>query len=206
MPVKMPATKKPLKSIKRCKWCSDDPLYQKYHDTEWGVPVHNDRKLFEKIILEGAQAGLSWITILKKRAHYRKVFDKFNPEIIARYNKRKIESLLNDAGIVRNRLKVEGTVKNAKAYLKLRETDGKLKDFVWDFVDGEPIINKWETLKDIPVTTDISIAMSKALKQRGFTFVGPTICYSFMQSMGLVNDHSTECFRYKEINNLTKKK
>lgn len=195
-----------IKTIKRCHWCSDDPLYQKYHDTEWGVPVYTDRKLFEKIILEGAQAGLSWITILKKRANYRKAFDRFNPEIIARYNKRKIESLLKNEGIVRNRLKVEGTVKNAKAYLKMRETEGKLKDFLWDFVDGKPIINKWKSLKEMPATTDISTAMSKELKKRGFTFVGPTICYSLMQSMGLVNDHTIDCFRYKEINSLIKEK
>jgi len=187
-----------------CPWCGTEPIYVKYHNTEWGVPVYNDRKLFEKLILEGAQAGLSWITILKKRAHYRKVFDKFKPEIIARYDKRKIEALLNDAGIVRNRLKVEGTVKNARAYLELREHQGKLSDFVWDFVDGTPIINKWKTHSQLPATTDISYAMSKALKQRGFTFVGPTICYSFMQSMGLVNDHTTDCFRYKEINKLIK--
>ena len=192
------------REINTCPWCGTDPLYVKYHNTEWGVPVYNDRKLFEKIILEGAQAGLSWITILKKRAHYRKVFDKFNPEMIARYNKRKIETLLNDAGIVRNRLKVEGTVKIARAFLELRVKEGKFKDFIWDFVDGKPIINKWKNLKQIPVTTDISNQMSKALKKRGFTFVGPTICYSFMQSMGLVNDHTTDCFRYKEINNLIK--
>ena len=189
-----------------CLWCGTEPIYVKYHNTEWGVPVYNDRKLFEKIILEGAQAGLSWITVLKKRAHYRKVFDKFNPEIIARYNKPKIETLLNDAGIIRNRLKVEGTVKNARAYLELREKEGKFSNFVWGFVDGTPIINKYKALKQIPATTEISVAMSKALKKRGFTFVGPTICYSFMQSMGLVNDHTTDCFRYKEINKLIKDK
>ena len=194
------------KKVKRCTWCGDDPLYIKYHDTEWGVPVYNDRKLFEKIILEGAQAGLSWITVLKKRAHYRKVFDKFNPEIIARYNKRKIESLLKDPGIIRNRLKVEGTVKNARAFLELREKEGKFKDFIWNFVDGEPIINKWKTLKQLPATTEISQTMSKELKKRGFTFVGPTICYSFMQSMGLINDHTTDCFRHKEINKIIKDK
>lgn len=200
----MPSVKKQTKQPKRCTWCSDDPLYQKYHDTEWGVPVYTDRKLFEKIILEGAQAGLSWITILKKRQNYRKAFDRFNPEIIAGYNKKKITELMNNEGIVRNRLKIEGTVKNAQAYLAMREEGIKLKDFVWDFVEGKPIINKWKSLKQIPVTTDISNAMSKALKKRGFTFVGPTICYSFMQSMGLVNDHSVDCFRYKEINKLTK--
>ena len=200
----MPVKKNTIKQPKRCSWCSDDPIYQKYHDTEWGVPVYTDRKLFEKIILEGAQAGLSWITILKKRANYRKAFDRFNPEIIAKYNKKKITELMNNEGIVRNRLKIEGTVKNAKAYLAMREEGIKLKDYVWDFVDGKPIINKWKSLKQIPVTTEISNAMSKDLKKRGFTFVGPTICYSFMQSMGLVNDHSVDCFRYKEINKLSK--
>lgn len=183
---------------KRCEWCEGNPLYQKYHDREWGVPITNDRKLFEMLVLEGAQAGLSWITILKKRAHYRKVFDKFNPERIARYNKRKIEALLNDPGIVRNRLKVEGTVKNAHAYLKLKQED-TFSNFLWQFVGGRPIVNKWKTLKKIPALTKESEAMSKELKKRGFTFVGPTICYAFMQSVGMVNDHTTDCFRYSEV-------
>jgi DNA-3-methyladenine glycosylase I len=182
----------------RCEWCEGDPLYQKYHDKEWGVPITNDRKLFEMLILEGAQAGLSWITILKKRAHYRKVFDKFNPELIARYNKRKISALLNDPGIIRNRLKVEGTVKNARAYLELKQ-EGKFSNFLWQFVDGKPIVNKWKTMKKIPALTRESEAMSKELKKRGFTFVGPTICYAFMQSVGMVNDHTTDCFRYSEV-------
>lgn len=184
---------------KRCEWCVVDPLYQKYHDKEWGVPITNDRKLFEMLTLEGAQAGLSWITILKKRPHYRKVFEKFNPELIARYNKRKIATLLNDPGIVRNRLKVEGTVKNARAYLELKEQEGKFSTFLWRFVDGTPIMNKWKNMKQIPATTKESEAMSKELKKRGFTFVGPTICYAFMQSVGMVNDHTTDCFRYREI-------
>ena len=185
--------------LKRCEWCAGDPLYEKYHDKEWGVPIVNDRKLFEMLILEGAQAGLSWITILKKRNHYRKVFDKFNPEIIARYNKRKVSTLLNDPGIIRNRLKVEGTVKNARAYLKLKELEGTFSSFLWQFVDGRPVINKWKSLKNIPTATKQSEAMSKELKKRGFTFVGPTICYAFMQSAGMVNDHTTDCFRYSEL-------
>ena len=163
------------------------------------MPVYNDRKLFEMLILEGAQAGLSWITVLKKRPHYRKVFDGFNPAIIADYNKKKIRQLLQDPGIIRNRLKVEGTVRNAQAYLQLRETEGKLSDFLWEFVDGEPIINRWRNLKQVPASTDISNAMSKELKKRGFTFVGSTICYAFMQSVGMVNDHTIDCYRHSEL-------
>jgi DNA-3-methyladenine glycosylase I len=184
---------------KRCSWCGTDPVYVRYHDKEWGVPVYSERKLFEMLILEGAQAGLSWITVLKKRPHYRKVFDRFNPEVIALYNRKKIQQLLNDPGIIRNRLKVEGTVKNAQAYLRLRETEGRLSDFLWQFVDGEPLINRWRTLKHIPAKTVASDAMSKELKKRGFTFVGSTICYAFMQSVGMVNDHTTDCFRYREL-------
>jgi DNA-3-methyladenine glycosylase I len=184
---------------KRCSWCGTDPVYVRYHDKEWGVPVYSERKLFEMLILEGAQAGLSWITVLKKRPHYRKVFDRFNPEVIALYNRKKIQQLLNDPGIIRNRLKVEGTVKNAQAYLQLRETEGRLSDFLWQFVDGEPLINRWRALKHIPAKTVASDAMSKELKKRGFTFVGSTICYAFMQSVGMVNDHTTDCFRYREL-------
>lgn len=185
--------------LKRCEWCAGDPLYEKYHDKEWGVPIVNDRKLFEMLILEGAQAGLSWITILKKRNHYRKVFDKFNPEAIASYNKYKVSTLLSDPGIVRNRLKVEGTIKNARAYLRLKEQEGKFSIFLWQFVDGKPVINKWKCVNNIPASTKQSEAMSKELKKRGFTFVGPTICYAFMQSVGMVNDHTTDCFRYPEL-------
>ena len=184
---------------KRCSWCGTDPVYVRYHDKEWGVPVYSERKLFEMLILEGAQAGLSWITVLKKRPHYRKVFDRFNPEVIALYNRKKIQQLLNDPGIIRNRLKVEGTVKNAQAYLRLRESEGKLADFLWQFVDGEPVINRWRTLKQVPAKTIESDAMSKELKKRGFTFVGSTICYALMQSVGMVNDHTTDCFRYSEL-------
>lgn len=189
----------PVENLKRCVWCGNDPVYTRYHDREWGVPVYTDRKLFEMLILEGAQAGLSWITILKKRPNYRKVFDRFDPKVIASYNRKKIQQLLSDPGIVRNRLKVEGTVKNAQAYLRLRETEGKLSDFLWQFVDGEPVINRWRNIKQIPAKTIASDAMSKELKRRGFTFVGSTICYAFMQSVGMVNDHTTDCFRYSAL-------
>ena len=180
-------------SVTRCAWVSDDPLYVKYHDTEWGVPVYNDRKLFEMLILEGAQAGLSWITILKKRAHYRKVFDRFDPKKIAGYDRRKVESLLGDAGIVRNRLKVESTILNARCYLELKQQYGAFSDFLWQFVDGQPVLNHWQTLAQVPSKTAQSDAMSKALKARGFKFVGSTICYAFMQAVGMVNDHTTDC-------------
>lgn len=183
----------------RCNWCGDDPLYIKYHDTEWGVPVYSDRKLFEKLILEGAQAGLSWITVLRKRAHYRKVFDRFDPVKMAAYDKRKINSLLKDPGIIRNRLKVEGAIKNARAYLDFREKYGKLSNFLWDFVDGEPVIHRYRTMKQLPATTPLSDAMARALKQHGFTFVGSTICYAMMQSVGMVNDHLVQCFRHREV-------
>ena len=183
----------------RCTWCGDDPTYTRYHDQEWGIPVYDDRKLFEMLILEGAQAGLSWITVLRKRPHYRKVFDRFNPVKIAKYNQRKINSLLKDPGIIRNRLKVEGTVKNARAYLELKTEYKSFSDFLWQFVDGDPIQNHWKELKQIPAKTIESEAMSKALQKRGFTFVGPTICYAFMQATGMVNDHTTDCYRHAEI-------
>jgi len=181
------------KPVTRCGWVSGDPLYVKYHDREWGVPVYNDRRLFEMLSLEGAQAGLSWITILKKRAHYRKVFDRFDPKKIAFYDKRKIDSLLQDPGIVRNRLKVESTILNARRYLELKEQESRFSDFLWQFVDGEPVANKWKTLEEVPVTTEQSDAMSKALKAHGFKFVGTTICYAFMQAVGMVNDHTIDC-------------
>ncbi|MEA2078448.1 MAG: DNA-3-methyladenine glycosylase I [Pseudomonadota bacterium] len=181
------------KPVTRCGWVSDDPLYVKYHDREWGVPVYSERKLFEMLILEGAQAGLSWITILKKRAHYRKVFDRFDPEKIALYDKRKVNSLLKDPGIVRNHLKVKSTISNAQRYLELKEQEGRFSDFLWQFVDGKPVVNKWETLEEVPAKTAQSDAMSKALKARGFKFVGTTICYAFMQAVGMVNDHMVDC-------------
>ena len=185
--------------LQRCEWAGADPVYIKYHDKEWGVPVYNDRKLFEMLILEGAQAGLSWITILKKRPTYRKAFAGFDPQAIARFDKRKINSLLKDPGIVRNRLKVEATVQNARAFLELKEQQGKFSNFLWQFVDGEPIVNHWRRLKQVPAKTAVSDAMSKALKQQGFKFVGSTICYAFMQAVGMVNDHTTNCFRHAEI-------
>ncbi|MFW2440897.1 MAG: DNA-3-methyladenine glycosylase I [Arenicellales bacterium] len=181
------------KPITRCGWVGNDPLYVKYHDREWGIPVYSDRKLFEMLVLEGAQAGLSWITILRKRAHYRRVFDHFDPKKIALYNKHKINSLLKDPGIVRNRLKVESTVLNAQRYLDLREREGRFSKFLWQFVGGEPVVNQWKVLEQVPVSTRQSDAMSKALKEHGFKFVGTTICYAFMQAVGMVNDHTTDC-------------
>ena len=185
--------------IKRCWWCGDDELYRRYHDEEWGVPVHDERDLFEFLCLEGAQAGLSWITILRKRDNYRRAFDKFDAHKIARYSDKKVEALLQDPGIVRNRLKVNGFVKNARACLELREQGSTLDEYLWDFVDGRPLQNHRKTSKQVPATTTISDAMSKDLKKRGFTFVGSTICYAFMQAAGLVNDHVVDCFRHQEL-------
>lgn len=182
--------------IKRCDWCGDDPLYIKYHDTEWGVPVHQDRKLFEMLILEGAQAGLNWITILRKRQNYRKAFDRFKPQIVAGYNKRKINALLKDEGIVRNRLKIESTVTNARAFLEVQAEFGSFNRYLWGFVDGEPVRNRFRSLKQVPASTPLSDQLSKDLKKRGFKFVGSTICYAYMQATGLVNDHITSCFRH----------
>lgn len=182
----------------RCAWCSDDPLYRAYHDLEWGVPLHDDRKLFELLILEGAQAGLSWLTILKKRENYRRAFDQFDVDKIARYDEPEIERLLQDSGIIRNRLKIESTIKNARAVLRIREEFGSLDAFLWRYVDGTPQQNRWATLKELPAQTPESERMSKDLKKRGCNFVGPTICYAFMQAVGMVNDHTVDCFRYRE--------
>lgn len=189
--------------MQRCSWPGADPLYLTYHDEEWGVPVHDDIRLFEKLTLEGAQAGLSWITILRKRAHYRKVFDGFRPERIARYTPAKVEQLLQDPGIVRNRLKVESTVSNARAYLDLVEQMGSLDTFLWQFVDGRPVQNTFRDLSELPAQTPVSAAMSKALKKRGFRFIGPTTCYALMQAMGMVNDHVVSCFRHREVARLS---
>jgi DNA-3-methyladenine glycosylase I len=186
--------------MKRCRWAGTDDLYQHYHDTEWGVPLHDDQALFEFLILEGAQAGLSWITILRKREKYRAAFDGFDAERIARYNSDKISSLLQDAGIVRNRLKIESTVINAQKFLDVKEEFGSFDHFIWQFVDGKPRQNAWRSLSEIPATTSESDAMSKELKRRGFKFVGSTICYAHMQATGMVNDHTTDCFRYRELN------
>lgn len=182
--------------IQRCKWAGDDPLYQRYHDLEWGVPVHDDRKLFEFLLLEGAQAGLSWITILRKREHYRTAFDGFDPGIVARYRAPKVRALLADAGIVRNKLKVRSAIRNAQATLKVQEEFGSLDAYLWRFVDGNPIVNRWRTHREVPAQTAQSDAMSKELKKRGFGFVGSTICYAFMQAVGMVNDHTRDCFKH----------
>ncbi|MDX1565047.1 MAG: DNA-3-methyladenine glycosylase I [Phycisphaeraceae bacterium] len=184
---------------KRCAWTGTDRRMIAYHDREWGVPVHTDRKLFEFLILEGAQAGLSWSTILKKRAHYRKVFDRFDPVKIARYTPARLRRLLKDPGIVRNRLKVEATVANARAYLAMDGGRGAFTAYLWSFVGGRTRQNRFATLKQIPAQTPESVAMSKDLRKRGFRFVGPTICYAFMQATGMVNDHETGCFRHKQL-------
>jgi DNA-3-methyladenine glycosylase I len=179
----------------RCAWCGTDPLYVKYHDTEWGVPLHDDRKLFEMLILEGAQAGLSWSTILRKRENYRKAFDNFDPRKVAAYGKRKIALLLQDEGIVRNRLKIEAAITNAKAFLAVRQEFGSFDRYIWQFVGGSPKRNARKSLKEIPATSAESDAMSKDLKRRGFRFVGSTICYAFMQATGMVNDHTVGCWK-----------
>ncbi len=183
----------------RCKWCGTDPLYVAYHDDEWGIPVHDDRLLFEFLILEGAQAGLSWLTVLKKRENYRKAFRSFDCELIARFTEKDISRLLSDSGIIRNRLKLESAVKNARGVMDIKEEFGSLDSYLWRYVEGIPVQNCWKTMAEIPPRTEISDAMSRDLKKRGFNFVGSTICYSFMQAVGMVNDHTTECFRYKEI-------
>ena len=182
----------------RCPWCGDDPIYVDYHDTVWGVPEYDDLALFEKLCLDGQQAGLSWITILKKQASYRAAYDQFDPERIARYDDQKIESLLSDPGIIRNRLKVASIIRNAKGYLRLTANGTSFSDFLWSFVGGEPVQNQWTAFEDVPVFTDQAQAMSKALKQEGFNFVGPTIVYAFMQATGMVNDHLVHCPRHAQ--------
>ncbi len=185
---------------KRCGWAESlDADYKKYHDEEWGVPVHNDRVWYEYIVLDGAQAGLSWSTILRKRENYRKAFAGFDPVKVAKFDKRKVERLLKNPGIVRNRLKVESAVKNARAFLKVQKEFGNFDAYIWRFVGGKPKQNRWRTLKQIPAETAESKVMSKDLKSRGFSFVGPTICYAFMQAAGMVNDHLVTCFRHKQL-------
>ena len=192
----MPTTPDP--SLPRCGWATSDPLYLAYHDEEWGVPVHDDRRLFEMLILEGAQAGLSWLTILKRREGYRRAFHEFDPEKIARFGEKDVARLLTDPGIIRNRAKVEATIKNAQAYLNLVEETGTLDAFLWQFVGGKPKVNRWKTLKEIQPETPESKAMSKELKRRGFGFVGSTICYAFMQAVGMVDDHVATCFKRRK--------
>ena len=183
----------------RCRWCNDDPVYVSYHDEEWGVPIHDDRLLFEFLILEGAQAGLSWLTILKKRENYRKAFDHFDVKRVARYGQADMDRLLHDAGIVRNRLKIEAAIKNARGVLAIQKEFGTFDAYVWGYVQGVPLQNCWKQMGDIPTKTAVSDLMSRDLKKRGFNFVGTTICYSFMQAVGLVNDHSEDCFRHREL-------
>ena len=184
---------------KRCEWPGKDPLYIDYHDKEWGVPLHDDQKLFEFLILEGAQAGLSWITILRKRDNYRQAYDQFCVDKVARYNKRKQQQLLNNPGIVRNKLKIAASITNAKAFLAVQEEFNSFNNYIWQFTDGGVIQNHWKDLRSIPATSEESDSMSRDLKQRGFKFVGSTICYAFMQATGMVNDHVVDCFRYKQL-------
>lgn len=186
--------------VSRCGWTTTDPLYLKYHDEEWGVPVHDDRKLFEMLLLEGAQAGLSWITILRKRDNYRKAFDRFDAKKIAKYDSKKVKELLQNEGIVRNKLKIAAAIQNAKCFLEIQKEYGSFDKYIWQFVNGKQIINKWKSLKEIPAKTKESDAMSKDLQKRGFKFVGSTICYAFMQAVGMVNDHTIDCFKYRQKN------
>ena len=185
--------------ITRCAWPSDNQLMIEYHDTEWGVPIHNDKKLFEFLVLDAFQAGLSWSTILNKRENFREALDNFNPMIIAQYDENKIQELLNNAGIIRNNLKVRSTITNAQFFLETQAEYGSFDQYIWQFVDGQPKINTWKQMGDIPVSTVESDAMSIDLKHRGFKFVGTTICYAFMQAAGMVNDHVVDCFRHQEV-------
>ena len=190
----------------RCPWCGDDPLYVHYHDTEWGVPVHDDRLLFEFLVLEGAQAGLSWLTILRKREGYRKAFAKFDPSVVARWGEPEIGQLIQDPGIVRNRAKVTAAIGNARSFLNVQEQHGSFAAYIWSFVDGAPIQNRFTTLDEVPAATPLSERISRDLKQRGFRFVGPTIVYAHMQATGMVNDHLVDCYRYDEIASATRQR
>lgn len=186
----------------RCSWALGSQLYLEYHDHEWGVPVHDDRKLFEMLVLEGAQAGLSWSTILKKRQSYRQAFDHFEPELVARYDEHKFAELMANPAIVRNRLKIAAAIQNACAFLEIQQQHGSFDTFLWQFVDGQPIQNNWPAMGDVPATTSLSDALSKTLSKAGFRFVGSTICYAFMQAVGLVNDHTVSCFRWTELRSI----
>jgi len=190
----------------RCGWSISDPLMIDYHDNEWGVPVHDERKHFEMIVLDGAQAGLSWQTVLKKREAYRKAFDNFDYRKVALYDDKKIKELLNNTGIIRNRLKVSSAIKNAKAFLEVRKEFGTFDKYIWQFVGGSTIHNSWKSLKELPAKTPESDTMSKDMKKRGFNFIGSTICYAYMQAAGMVNDHTTECFRHKELRSISRNK
>jgi DNA-3-methyladenine glycosylase I len=184
--------------IRRCTWCGDDPLYQQYHDNEWGVPCRDDKKLFEFVLLEGAQAGLSWITILRKREAYRSAFAGFDVQRVAAFTERDIERLINDAGIVRNRLKIASAISNARLFIDIQKEFGSFSNYFWGYVDNQPIVNRWANHSEIPATTELSDQIAKDMKKRGFKFFGTTICYAHMQAMGLVNDHTLDCFRYSE--------
>jgi DNA-3-methyladenine glycosylase I len=187
----------------RCAWVNTDPLYIDYHDAEWGIPIYDERLLFEFLILEGQQAGLSWLTILKKRENYRACFDNFNAHLIAQYDQRKLNTLLENPGIIRNKLKIQAIIANAQACLHTKQEWGSFADYIWHFVDGKPIKNHWKSIKQVPVTSPISDRLSADLKKRGFKFVGSTICYAFMQAVGMVNDHTLDCFCYKKLGNAT---
>jgi len=185
--------------MNRCAWCGEDPLYVNYHDTEWGVPVFDDQKIFEYLILETFQAGLSWITVLKKRENFRKAFDNFDYLKIAAYDEKKLESLINDAGIIRNRLKIKASVINAQNFIEVQKEFGSFSKYIWNYVDHQPLINHWKNMSELPATSAISDQLSKDLKKRGFKFVGSTVIYAHMQATGMVNDHVTDCFRHKEL-------
>jgi len=187
--------------MKRCEWCASSELYMKYHDTEWGVPVYDDQKHFEFLVLESAQAGLSWITILNKRENYRKTYDNFDPKKAARYTDAKIKKLLENPGIVRNRLKITASITNARQFLEIQKEAGSFSNYIWSFVNNKPVVGKWKTLDQIPAKTDLSDKISLDLKKRGFKFLGSVIIYSHLQATGIINDHLTSCFRYKEIKN-----
>lgn len=187
-----------MTDLNRCSWCGDDPLYQQYHDSEWGVPCRDDKKLFEFVILEGAQAGLSWITVLRKREAYRSAFADFDVQRVAVFDEQDIERLINDAGIVRNRLKIASAISNAHLFIDIQKEFGSFSNYFWGYVDNQPIVNRWEKHSDIPATTELSDLIAKDMKKRGFKFFGSTICYAHMQAMGLVNDHTLDCFRHSQ--------
>lgn len=187
-----------MTDLNRCSWCGDDPLYQQYHDNEWGVPCRDDQKLFEFVILEGAQAGLSWITILRKREAYRSAFADFDVQKVAAFGELDIERLLNDAGIVRNRLKIASAISNARLFIDIQKEFGSFSNYFWGYVDNQPIVNCWAEQSEIPAATELSDLIAKDMKKRGFKFFGSTICYAYMQAMGMVNDHTTDCFRYSQ--------
>lgn len=191
------------KMQERCEWAGSDPLYIEYHDNEWGVPVHDDRKIFEMLVLEGAQAGLNWLTVLRKRENYRKAFENFDPRKVAKYDSKKLKELLANEGIIRNKLKIHSAIQNARVFLEVQKEFGSFDAYIWQFVGGRPIRNSWKSLSELPAQTAESEAMSKDLKRRGFGFVGPTICYAHMQATGMVNDHVVTCFRYKEVERMT---